>query len=145
MPNAAPEKIRLIPDNWHIKHVGRLVDRRLFWVNAQLDPGGGITKDFVCTFVFDEDGHLTDHSIELVGMRGSYSSGGVTSAMDQHLAALGDHVVADIWIRPFSVASNNAVFGLIPRHTGNGEWRVEFMPGNTLSFYPPWEAGEYDT
>jgi len=23
--------------------------------------------------------------------------------------------------------------------------RVEFMPGNTLSFYPPWEAGEYDT
>jgi len=29
MPNAAPEKIRLIPDEWHIQHVGRLADGRL--------------------------------------------------------------------------------------------------------------------
>jgi hypothetical protein len=29
--------------------------------------------------------------------------------------------------------------------TEEGEWRVEFMPGNTLSFFAPWEAGEYDT
>jgi hypothetical protein len=41
--------------------------------------------------------------------------------------------------------SHGAAFGLIPRQTESGEWRVEFMPGNTLSFYPPWAAGEYDT
>jgi hypothetical protein len=65
--------------------------------------------------------------------------------MKRHLDALGDRTRTDIWVRPFSVDSNSAVFGLIPRKTVAGEWRVEFMPGNTLSFYPPWEAGEYDT
>jgi hypothetical protein len=117
----------------------------LFWVDGQLDPSSGATKDFVCTFIFDQDGRLIEHSIELIGARGSYLAGSVERAMDQHLAALGDHSVTDIWVRPFSVQSNSAIFGLIPRQTGDGEWRVEFMPGNTLSFYAPWEVGEYDT
>jgi hypothetical protein len=141
----APEKIRLIPDDWHIQHVGRRVDGRLFWVDGQLDPAGGATKDFVCTFIFDQDGRLIEHSIELIGVRGSYPEGSVGIAMDRHIAAVGDLVATDIWVRPFSVEKNNAVFGLIPRQTEDGEWRVEFMPGNTLSFFAPWEAGEYDT
>jgi hypothetical protein len=65
--------------------------------------------------------------------------------MRQHLAVLGDRMRTDVWVRPFSFESHDTVFGLIPRKTESGEWRVEFMPGNTLSFYPPWEAGEYDT
>jgi hypothetical protein len=145
MLNAIPEKIRLIPDDWHILHVGRLVDGRLFWVDSQLDPAGGATKDFVCTFIFGQDGRLMEHSIELIGVRDSYPERSVAKAIDRHVAALGDHSATDIWVRPFSVESNSAVFGLIPRQTDGGEWRVEFMPGNTLSFYAPWEAGEYDT
>ncbi len=145
MLDAAPEKIRLIPDDWHIQHVGRLVDGRLFWVAGQLDPAGGATKDFVCTFIFDKDGRLIEHAIELIGVRGSYPKGSVAMALHRHLAALGDPSAIDIWVRPFNVESNGTVFGLIPRQTGGGEWRVEFMPGNTLSFFAPWEAGEYDT
>ncbi len=145
MLDAAPEKIRLIPDEWHIQHVGRLADGRLFWVDSQLDPAGGATKDFVCTFIFDQDGRLMEHSIELIGVRGSYPKRGVAIAMDRHLGALGDRSATDIWVRPFSLESNGTVFGLIPRQTEGGEWRVEFMPGNTLSFYAPWEAGGYDT
>jgi hypothetical protein len=141
----APAKIRLIPDQWHIRNVGRLRDGRLFFVNSQLQYISGATRDFVCTFVFEKDGHLVDHSIELIGTRGAYPGGSVSSTMRQHLAALGDCMRTDVWVRPFSFESYDAVFGLIPRKTGSGEWRVEFMPGNTLSFYPPWEAGEYDT
>ena len=145
VPNAAPQKIRLIPDEWHIPNVGRLSDGRLFFVDSQLDYVTGATRDFVCTFLFDQDGHLVDHSIELMGVRGRYPDGRVTNALSQHLVALGDRTRTDIWVRPFSVESNGAAFGLIPRKTESGGWRVEFMPGNTLSFYPPWEAGEYDT
>jgi hypothetical protein len=141
----APEKVRLIPDGRHIRHVGRLVGGRLFWVDGQLDPKGGATKDFVCTFIFDKDGRLMEHFIEPIGVRGSYPERSVALAMDRHLSTLGDHSAAEIWVRPFSVESNGALFGLIPRRTDGGEWRVEFMPGNTLSFYPPWEKGEYDT
>jgi hypothetical protein len=145
MPTGGPEKIRLIPDKWHIHNAGRLADGRLFFVDAQLHFAGNATKDFVCTFIFDHDGQLVEHSIELMGVRGTYSRGSVESAMNRHLAALGERVIADIWVRPFNVESNGTVFGLIPRQSENGEWRVEFMPGDTLSFYPPWEAGEYDT
>jgi hypothetical protein len=143
--NRAPEKIRLMPDRWDIHNAGRLADGRLFWVDSQLDPAGGATKDFVCTFIFDHDGRLVEHSIELIGVRDAYPRGSVGSAKDRHLAALGKRVIADIWVRPFEVESNGTVFGLIPRQTEDGAWRVEFMPGNTLSFYPPWEVGGYDT
>ena len=34
VPNAAPQKIRLIPDEWHIRNVGRLSDGRLFVVDS---------------------------------------------------------------------------------------------------------------
>jgi hypothetical protein len=114
-------------------------------VNGQLDYAGGPTKDFVCTFIYDQDGRLSEHSIELIGVRGSYPKGGVEIAIDRHLRALGHNSVTDIWVRPFSLESHGTVFGLIPRRIKGGEWRVEFMPGNTLSFYAPWEAGEYDT
>jgi hypothetical protein len=145
VPNAAPEKIRLIPDGWHIRNVGQLSDGRLFFVDSQLDSVAGITRDFVCTFLFDRDGHLVGHSIELIGARGKYPDGSVADALSRHLMALGRRTPTDIWVRPFSVQSSEAMFGLVPRRTESGEWRVEFMPGNTLSFYPPWEAGEYDT
>ena len=143
--SAAPEKIRLIPDAWHIRNVGRLSGGRLFFVDSQLDYASGVTRDFVCTFLFDPGGGLVDHSIELIGARGSYPDRSVSDAMERHLNTLGDRTRTDIWVRPFSVESNGAVFGLIPRKTEAGGWRVEFMPGNTLSFYPPWQAGEYDT
>jgi hypothetical protein len=145
MPDAAPEKIRLIPDEWHIRNVGRLDQGRSFFVDSQLDSFNNVTRDFVCSFIFDNDGQLVEHVIELIGTRSDYPEGSVHNAIQRHLSALGDRTRADVWVRPFAVSSNNAVFGLIPRKTGSGEWRVEFMPGNTLSFYPPWEAGNYDT
>jgi hypothetical protein len=140
-----PEKIRLIPDGWHLHNVGRLADGRLYFVDSQLDPAGGTTTDFVCTFIFDHDGRLLEHSIEEIGVRGAYPQGSVDTAMRQHLAALGERIATDIWVRPFQIESNGTVFGLVPRQTADGDWRVEMMPGNTLSFYAPWEAGEYDT
>jgi hypothetical protein len=144
--DAAPEKIRLIPDEWHIHNAGRLSDGRLFYVAAQFDPlGGNLTRDFACTFLFDSDGRLVEHAIEFVGERNAYPDSSMDSAISRHLDALGDRVVTDIWVRPFSIESDGGLFGLIPRRVGSGQWRVEFMPGNTLSFYPPWEAGEYDT
>jgi hypothetical protein len=126
-------------------NVGSLSDRRLFLVDSQLEFASGVTRDFVCTFIFDEDGRLVGHLIELLGDRGAYPWENCGRLISRHLAALGDRALGEIWVRPFRVRSHGTVFGLIPRRVRTGEWRVEFMPGNTLSFYPPWDAGEYDT
>ena len=148
-----PDKIRLVLDDYHIEHAGKLADGRLFWVTQQLDPAQGITRDFVCTFIFDADGNLVDHTIDLLGFRGSYPNELTGETYEKHLATLGDYKVADIWVRLFEVPVHDVVIGLIPRSPEGDEpddvdeddWRVEFMPGNTLSFFAPWEDGEYDT
>jgi hypothetical protein len=143
-----PTKIRLVPDEWHIHHVGRLPAGRLFWVDEQLYYRNRKTTDFVCTYVFDNDGQLTSHNIESLGVRGGKGTeddARIEAALDRHLAALGKRTAKDIWIRPFSLKSQGMVFGLVPRQLGNGTWRVEAMPGNTLSFFAPWDEGEYDT
>jgi len=145
VPSPAPTKVLLIPDRWQIKNVGRLGDGSLYLVDGQLDSDGRSTRDFVCTFIFDADGELVEHSIELIGTRGAYPDNTVGLAVRRHLAALGNRVVGRIWVRPFSVQRHGTTFGLIPRQTEFGDWRVEFMPGNTLSFYAPWGAGGYDT
>lgn len=145
MSDGPPEKIHLIPDQWHIHYVGRLKDGRHFWVDGQVTFDKRGTKDYVCTFLFDGDGRLTTHNIELVGQRGAYPDARFEEVRDRHLAVLGAHTIRDVWIRLFSVNSNGHVFGLIPRRLDDGRWYVEFMPGNTLAFYPPWEAGGYDT
>src|SRR5690242_8354487 len=64
--NTAPEKIHLIPDADRIVNVGRLADGRQYFVDGQLYWAGGSRKDFVCTFVFDRDGRLVAHTIELI-------------------------------------------------------------------------------
>lgn len=145
MSDRPPEKIRLIPDHWHLPHVGRLVAGKLYFVEPQLISSMGITRDFVCTYVFDASGQIDDHFIELIGTRESYRDGTVGDAISRHLSKLGERSVEGIWIRPFSIAIEGTSFGFIPRQTPNGSWRVEAMPGNTLSFYPPWASGGYDT
>lgn len=145
MPSGPPQKIRLIPDQWHIRYVGRLGDGRLFFVTPQLASDGRVTTDFVCSFFFDSDGAIVAHSIELIGKRGDYADGAIAAALERQLAVLGHRTETDIWVRPFAVDHQGIEFGLIPRDAGGGDWRVEFMPGNTLSFYAPWELGEYDS
>jgi hypothetical protein len=144
---APPEKIHLIPDGFHIRDIGHLPDGRLFLVDGQLvyDGERRVTRDYACTFIFDADGHLISHNIDLIGERGAYPQSKAKETFDRQLAALGPHTVDAIWIRPFAVKTDGEDFGFIPRQLDDGSWRVEFMPGNTLSCYPPWEEGGYDT
>jgi hypothetical protein len=123
-----PEKIHLIPDSWDIRHVGRLGDGRLFFVDRQLDYAAGKTRDFVCTFLFSPDGTLVDHAIELIGTRGAYPEGEVGNAERRHLEALGAHTGTNIWVRLFSIESNGAVFGSFP---------ASFRPANGGSSSSP--------
>jgi len=145
MSDQPPEKIRLIPDRWHLPYVGRLKTGQLYYVESQLISLKGITRDFVCTYLFEPSGQINRHLIEAIGIRGSYPPGAVGQAISRHLSNLGERSVEDIWIQLFSIANEGTVFGFIPRKTSAGSWRVEAMPGNTLSFYPPWASGGYDT
>ena len=157
-----PEKIRLVPDEWHIDGVGIRPDGNLIFSDSQLSYDGGTpakVRDFFCTFVFDPDGNLIEHKIDLVGTRGEYSEDHMNEICDQHVELLRGFKEAPIWVRPFRVEAYGEMFGLVPvspeelkefdddddYEPSEDDWRVEFMLGNTLSFYPPWDEGGYDT
>ena len=90
-----PEKIRLIPDR-HIRNVGRLNNGHLFFVDSQLKWSRDATTDFVCTFVFDEQGQLIRHLIEPMGVRDKASIDRVREAVKRHISALGETKTTDI-------------------------------------------------
>jgi len=85
------------------------------------------------------------HTIDLVGERGKYPAESMGQLVDSRLSDLGKRTRTDIWVKPFQIERHGATFGLVPRHVEGSGWVVEFMPGNTLQFFPPWETGEYDT
>lgn len=157
-----PEKVKLVPDEWHIDGAGIRPDGNLIFSASQIAPDRDQptrARDFFCTFTFDRDGNLIENKIELVGTRGEYTDDHMNELCDQHVELLSGFKEAPIWVRPFRVDSHGEVFGLVPvspqelkefdddddDEPSEDDWRVEFMPGNTLSFYPPWEEGGYDT
>ncbi len=156
MTSMVPEKIHIVPDEWHIDCAGRLPDGRYLFSSSQLSWQDGQTTDFMCTFFFDEDGTLVDHCIDCIGIRGQYSKQDWAEIENRHERFQLGLEITDFWLRPFQVMEHGEVFGFIvqgPEDFFDSDdedydedyWRVEFMPGNTLSFYPPWEDGLYDT
>jgi len=156
--SGAPEKIHLIPDDYHLERVGRLPDGRLIYQETQVSYDGKTSLDFAVTYVFDQDGNLVEDLVTLVGARDKITKADWQRAELEHEQRFGEIEMTDIWVRPFSLERHGLVFGLVPVAMETVEedgvkyepepddlWRVEAMPGNTLSFYAPWEDGEYDT
>jgi hypothetical protein len=151
-----PEKVHLIPDDYHIERVGRFPDGKLIYQETQLWYDGNDTRDFVVSYVFDMDGNLIDDVVTLVGVRGRYAKDAMATARSQHEEMYGDFEITDIWVKPFSINRHDLVFGLLAERPyddedevefedGDDGWRVTAMPGNTLQFYAPWDEGLYDT
>ncbi len=103
------------------------------------------TRDFICTFWFDDDGNLVQHRIDELGVREGYDRSAAENIWNAHLSDVGELDPAPFWVRPFSVEFAGFSFGLIPREMDEEEWQVTFEPGNTMAFYEPWDSGEYDT
>lgn len=142
---SAPDKLLLVPDEFHLNHAGRCADGRSVLVAAQLAFGLIPTRDFVCTFWFDANGGLVQHRIDELGVRGEYEKDGAEKIWSARLGEVGEIEPVAFWVRPFSVKFAGFYFGLIPEQTDDGDWQVAFQPGNTMAFYAPWDTGEYDT
>ena len=143
----APIKLRLIPDRFHLRHVGHLKDGRGIWLDTQITFDGAEIRDFVCAYVFDPDGELVEWDIVALGGR-----------TDQQPSAR--KTIRDLkrrfgWTRSgafdiclFTVDAHGETFGLElrdPDDTDEDEQSIDVLPGYTLNFYPPWDEGAYDS
>lgn len=149
-----PAKFRIARDDYHARYVGRTKSGRQFFVTTPFvfEPRGE-GRNFVATFLFDQDGHLVADRIDEVGPRGDsgYPPGNIDEGLvDEtrraHVAALDVAEFCDVEVAPFEIKRFGLSFGLIPRRDDEGEedgW-IEMLPGNYMAFHEPWD-GDYDT
>ena len=143
------QKIRLIPDRYHLTDVGQLADGNNYWIDIQLNPEGRDTRDFIATYIFDADGELIEFQIIDLGLRSDPNALSARAVIKEESDRIGAKENSDFWVSPFAVKTHGLVFGLVVRDRQKGELEgfqaVDAMPGWTIMFYPPWEDGLYDT
>ncbi|MEM7744487.1 MAG: hypothetical protein AAF409_12335 [Pseudomonadota bacterium] len=150
--STAPNQIRLVSDEYHLEGFRKVGPERWLWVSGQGDHDATRYRYFACSIWFDAAGTVVDHDIEHYATEPTGTTArDVTLSREvfgRHYQGLAGGEMSDLWIDLFAIPAYDTVFELRPRFvtsTRADHWRVEFMPGNTLSFYPPWQEGLYDT
>lgn len=148
MSNGASDIIAIEPDDYHAEHVGKTSDRRQFFLTTPFKPAiaGNPGCEFIALYVFDADGLLIDSRIESLGPRATMNEEARQSLIEGWLRDLGEITLDRIEVRPFSIERFGMIFGLVAKEPEEGDsWTVEAQPGNYMSFFEPWDSGEYDT
>jgi hypothetical protein len=139
-----PERLRLEPDQFHLRHAGRTNDGRQYWLTTAFVA---YASDYLAFYLFDLQGRLLEAEIDDLGPRetGRFEEDVEMKRFESLSEELGLTVEA-IEVAPFSIEQFGVQFGLIPRPDDDDPevWYVEAHPGSYLSFYEPWD-GSYDT
>jgi hypothetical protein len=154
-----PERFPICHDEYHARHIGWTRDGRQFFVTTPFVSGSGkqIGRNFVATYLFDEQGRLVEDRIDELGPRlhHGYPPGNVDhdlaeEMIEKHIAALDIDEFTDIEIAPFQITRFGIEFGLILLINEDDpdfdpeRIRIELHPGNYMAFSPPWN-GDYET
>lgn len=147
--SARPDRISIFPDEYHLPHVGKTSAGLQAWLTEPFVPTMGSDEgcEYVALYLFDGAGKLTSHTIKSLGPRAALDKGEAKRVHAELLESVSPLLPEGIVVEPFSVEHEGIEFGLIPREPEDEDedWTVEAQPGNYLSFYAPWDEGEYDT
>lgn len=151
MKSQPPTLIAIEHDDYHAQHVGRTADGRQFFVTTPFLPAmtGKAGREFLAVYLFDPQGSLVEARIDDLGEREPLDDTRSTELLERRLAELGPVEYGRIEVKPFQLERFGTTFGLVPRppdeEADEEGWSVEAQPGNYMSFYEPWDSGEYDT
>ena len=148
MSKHPPAFIAIDRDDAYAKYVGRTADRKQFFLTKPyLAAGPGEPEhDFLCLYIFDEDGVLIDAQIEDLGSRDQVDVEQARTIRALMLESLGKYSPGRILVVPFRVERFGVEFGLIahPPKRLTDDWRVTVEPGHYMTFSPPWDGGSYE-
>lgn len=140
----------LVPDDYHLHHVGKTVQGNGYWIDVQLAIEEEGTRDFVAAYVFDRDGNLIFSEVVDRGLRSDNPAQTLEETIGELRKKIDAANVSEIQVKPFSVSFHGHTFGLVVRETKDGdetseETLIDAMPGHTLMFYGPWSQCNYDS
>ena len=144
-----PERLTILPDEYHLPHVGHMRDGRQAFLTSPFVPdlGDRTGCEYLALYVFDADGLLVEHKITSLGQRSQVDEDEAQRLKEELIASVSPLSPRGISVRPFSITHDGVEFGLIPRQPDDEDedWSVEAQPGNYIAFTPPWHEGGYDT
>lgn len=140
----------LVPDRFHLLHVGRTAQGNGYWITPQLATGDGETRDFIAAYVFDPGGALISCEVVDLGLRSGGSDRTADEVISRLRAKIDAETIEEIRVKPFSRSFFGHCFGLIIREPEAGDdpsqdTLIDAMPGYTLMFYGPWSSCNYDS
>ena len=147
--STGPEAVLICTDAYHLDHFGKNEAGFILWMGSQLkyNHEAKDTTDYIFKFEFEANGDLVSHDIQTVGLRNAIKPGLFQEKIANLLEL--NPIIAPVsaMIKPFTVIHEGVEFGLIVREPEDAEdlLAVEFMPGNTMAFFEPFDSGEYDT
>jgi hypothetical protein len=144
MAKRPPKLIAVDHDGFHAEYVGRTRDGRQFFLTTPFVPG---EREFIALYVFDKAGQLRSATIDDLGPREALDEPARLARRDALLASLGPFKYGRIQVAPFRVEMFGVEFGFIPQppEESGEDWSVIVMPGDVMSFSPPWSRGWYET
>jgi hypothetical protein len=147
--SGSPAAVLMSTDDYHLKDFGKAGDGSILWMGSQLryDYKAEDTIDYIFKFVFNTDGELIDSEIRTLGSRNLIKDGVFQEELGGLREANPIIAPASAVIKTFTVVHEGIEFGLVVRTPEDAEdvWAVEFMPGNTMAFFEPFNSGDYDT
>lgn len=140
----------LVPDDFHLMHVGKTFQGNGYWIDTQLAAEGGGTRDFVAAYVFDKAGNLILSEVVDRGLRAGKSEQTTEKIVQRLMKEIDAKETAEILVKPFSTSFFGHTFGLVIREKEESDdveqdTLIDAMPGHTLMFYGPWSLCNYDT
>lgn len=145
-----PDRITIVPDDYHTPYAGIAADGRKFFVTDELfyGTGPGQITGYVATFLWRADGEFDELRVDEATRPAGFPPGQPVPAegagLTAHLAALGGHTFESIVVAPFSAFRDGVEFGFVPRDEG-GFAIVDLQPGFVIAYYEPFDGLEYDT
>jgi hypothetical protein len=149
MSQSAPALIAIDPDGLCAQYVGKTADGRQFFLTNPFEPAIGNHPgcEFIALYLFDHRGALVDAAIDELGPRNQLGPSQILNMQAERLASLGAFSLERIQVAPFTIKKYGTEFGLLAREPEeeDDDWVVEASPGSYMTFFEPWDSGEYDT
>ncbi|MBA4247276.1 MAG: hypothetical protein C0444_03155 [Microbacterium sp.] len=150
MSAGGPERIQIVPDDYHTEHVGVTPDGLQVFATSELFEVVGVRqmRFFAAAFVWNAQGEFERLEVRDVS-RESVSPPGQGVASDEDmvetlLSELGGIELTPISVAPFAAEWEGITFGFVYLNE-DGYERVELHPGNGIAFSEPWDGYGYDT
>ncbi|GAA1717801.1 hypothetical protein GCM10009809_12160 [Isoptericola hypogeus] len=142
----APERITIVPDDYHVPYAGTAEDGRRFFLSEELFD---METGYVGLFLWKSDGTFDEIRVTAVSGReglppGQAGPAGAEEVVPSRLAELGDFVLEPIEVEPFTQDVDGVTFGWKVEQY-DGAYSVNIEPGDFIAYYEPWDGLEYDT